>query len=62
MFENIGWFEVSMNNSIFDEGLKGVENLQKELNGLIFCKNLLRFEVAGQVPLVAVLHDEVEVI
>ncbi len=62
MHENVGQFEVPMHDFVFDEGLEGTEDLDKELDGFLFWEGLIFFEVLAQISLVAVLQDEVKVI
>jgi hypothetical protein len=62
MHEDIGQLKVSMHNFVLDEGLKGVDDLHQILDGFVLVEVLFLFESDRQVPLIAVLNDEIEVI
>lgn len=60
--EDVSQFEVSMHDLVLVEGLEGVEDLEEELDGFLLGERLVLLEVLGEVALVAVLQDEVEVV
>lgn len=60
--EDVGQFEVSMHDLVLVEGFKGVEDLEEELDRLLLGECFVLFEILGEVALVAVLQDEVEVV
>lgn len=62
MHEDIGQFEVPVHNLVLDDGLEGVENLDKKLDGLFFGDGFVLLEVLLKIALVAVLEDEIEII
>jgi hypothetical protein len=47
---------------IFDEGLEGAKNLDEELDSFFFRDGLIFLKILRQIPFVAVLKDEVEVV
>lgn len=45
MHQNIGEFEVPMHYFVLHQSLEGVENLNKELNGLLLSESFLFLQV-----------------
>ena len=60
--EDVGQFEVSMHDLMLIEGLEGVKDLKEELDGLLLREGFVLLEILGEVALVAVLKDEVEIV
>ena len=62
MNEYISQFEVPMHNFILDDGFKGIDNLNEELDSLFLRDSFILLEILLKIPLVTILKDEVEVI
>lgn len=60
--EDVGKFEVSMHDLMLVEGFEGVEDLKEKLDGLLLGEGFVLLEILGEVALVAVLENEVEIV
>jgi hypothetical protein len=62
MHQDIRQLKISVHNLVFNQGLEGIENLNKELDCLLFVESLFLFEIGRQIALIAILQNEIEVI
>lgn len=62
MLEDIGQFKISVHDFILDQGLEGMEDLNKIFDSLVFVDLLLLLEVSPEVSLVAVVQDQIDVV
>lgn len=62
VLEDVSEFEVPVHNFGFDESLKGVEDLNKVLEGFFLGELFLGLESSHEVSFVAVLQDQVDVV
>lgn len=62
MYENVGQFEVPMHDLMLIQSLEGIQNLYEKLHSLLLGQCLVLLEILREIPLIAVLKNEVKVI
>ena len=60
--QNVGQFEIAVHDFVLADFSEALQNLQKEIHGLLFRKSLLLLQEVLQVSLVAVLQHQVDVV
>lgn len=60
--EYVGQFEVSMHDLMLVECFEGIEDLEEKLDGFFLGESFILLEILGEVALVAVLKNEVEIV
>jgi hypothetical protein len=60
--EDVGEFEIAVHDLVLVECLEGIEDLDEELDRFLLGEGLVLLEVLGEVALVAVFEDEVEIV
>ena len=62
MQKNISQFKIPMHDFISDDSFEGIENLYKELDGLLFRDGFIFLEILLKISFVAILKDEIKVV
>lgn len=62
MHKNIRQLEIPVHDFVLDDGLEGIQNLYKELNGFLLIQGLLLFQINRQIAFITVLQNQVKII